>query len=181
MSKPQIQVALVCGPDCDMEVQAIRSTLEYFGARVFTYWIGRPSDFISVLTGGDIYSNTDYIILSFHGTDGKFVMPELGEDVYEADEPRGNFGPNEIRRFASMKGKVVIANGCTLGMPETAEAFLNAGCATYIAPDDFPNGSMGLMFVLRLFYEIIENKKDVKEAFHLTQSMDNEMRMYRFF
>lgn len=36
-----MQVALVVGPDCDMESQAVRAALEYFGVRVFTYWIGR--------------------------------------------------------------------------------------------------------------------------------------------
>jgi hypothetical protein len=55
-------------------------------------------------------------------------MPELAEEVNEAGEPSGNFGPNEIKRFATLKEKVVIANGCTLGELETARAFLDAGC-----------------------------------------------------
>lgn len=181
MSKPEIQVALVCGPNCDMEAQAIRSSLEVFGARVITYWVGRPNDFISVLTGEDLYANTDYMILSFHGTDGEFVMPELGEDIYEPGEPRGDFGPMEIRRFAQLDGKSVIANGCTLGLPETAEAFLDGGCASYIGPDDYPDGNIALMFVVRLFYEIIHNKKDIREAYRLAQSTDAEMGMYRLY
>lgn len=88
MSKPVMNVALVCGPDSDMETQAIRAALECFQARVFTYWIGRPNDLISVLSGEDIYHGTDMIILSFHGDEGKLLMPELGEDVYEEGEPR---------------------------------------------------------------------------------------------
>lgn len=51
MSKPEMNVALVCGPNSDMDTQAIRAAFEYFGARVFTYWIGRPSDFNAVLSG----------------------------------------------------------------------------------------------------------------------------------
>lgn len=43
-----IHVALVCGPDCELETQAIREAQEYFGARVITYWIGRPQDLESV-------------------------------------------------------------------------------------------------------------------------------------
>ncbi|MGI6187935.1 MAG: delta-aminolevulinic acid dehydratase, partial [Brevibacillus sp.] len=65
MSKPVMNVALVCGPDCDMEVHAIRATLEYFGARVFTYWVGRPYDLIDILSGKDLYPNTDTIVLCF--------------------------------------------------------------------------------------------------------------------
>lgn len=181
MSKPEMNVAVVCGPDCDMETQAIRSTLEYFGARVFTYWVGRPDDFISVLTGEDIYPDTDMILLNFHGDDGKFIMPELDESVYEEGEPHGDFGPDEIKRFAALHDKIVIANGCTLGDPATAKAFVDAGCQAFIGPDDYPDGSMALMFVIRLFYEMIHHKKDIKVAFQLAQSVDEEMSMYRYY
>lgn len=132
MSKPVLNVALVCGPDCDMDTQAIRASLEYFGARVFTYWIGRPSDLISVLSGEDLYAGTDLIILNFHGDEGKLIMPELGEDVYEDGEPQDDFGPDEIRRFAKLDGKIVFGNGCSLGDPALAAAFLERGCQLYI-------------------------------------------------
>lgn len=112
MSKPEMNVALVCGPDSDMDTQAIRATLEYFGARVFTYWIGRPNDFTAILSGEDLYPDTDMIILNFHGDEGTFIMPELGESIYDADELPGNFGPNEISRFTKLDGKIVFANGC---------------------------------------------------------------------
>lgn len=181
MSKPELNVALVCGPDCDMDTNAIRSTLEYFGARVFTYWIGRPSDFMTVLSGEDLYPETNVIVLNFHGDEGKFVMPELEESIYEEKEPRGDFGPNEIKRFTRLEGKVVIGNGCTLGSPELAEAFLNGGCSQYIGPNDDPYGNAALMFVLRFFYELIQNKKSVKEAFLIAKAMDQEMEMYQIY
>jgi hypothetical protein len=181
MSKPEMNIAIVCGPDCDLETQAIRASLEYFGARVFTYWIGRPSDFTAVLSGEDLYPGTDMILLNFHGEDGKFLMPELDEACYEEGEQRGNFGPGEIQRFAKLEGKIVLANGCTLGNPELANAFLTAGCKLYIGPDDYPEGNAALMLALRLFYEMLQHKKPAKEAFHLAQSMDAEMAMYRLF
>jgi len=181
MSKPEMNVAVVCGPNCELETQAIRSALECFGARVFTYWAGRPYDFIFVLTGEDLYPDTDMIFLSFHGDEGKFVMPELAEEVYEAGEPVGDFGPDEIKRFARLKEKIVIANGCTLGEPGMAKAFMDAGCKAYIGPDDYPDGNAALMFAIRLFYEMIQNRKSVKEAFDLAQSTDKEMSMYRFY
>ena len=110
-----MQVALVVGPDCDMESQAVRAALECFGVRVFTYWIGRPNDLISVLSGDDVYDGTDMILLNFHGDEGGLIMPELGEEVYEEEEPKGDFGADEIRRYAKLDGKTVIANGRSLG------------------------------------------------------------------
>lgn len=181
MSKPVMNVALVCGPDSDMETQAIRAALECFQARVFTYWIGRPNDLISVLSGEDIYHGTDMIILSFHGDEGKLLMPELGEDVYEDGEPRGAFGPDEVMRYARLDGKTVLGNGCTLGDPALAEAFLDRGCDFYIGPDDYPDGNAALMCVLRFFYEMIQNGKSVAEAFGIAQSMDDETSMYRLY
>ena len=41
-----LNVALVVGFNSDLEAQSIRASLEYFGARVVTYWIGRPKDFV---------------------------------------------------------------------------------------------------------------------------------------
>lgn len=40
-------------------------------------------------------------------------MPELGEDVYEEDELRGDYGPEEIRRYAKLDHHIVIGNGCS--------------------------------------------------------------------
>ncbi|ERI09393.1 hypothetical protein HMPREF0083_02512 [Aneurinibacillus aneurinilyticus ATCC 12856] len=181
MSKPVMNVALVCGPDCDMEIQAIRATLECFGARVFTYWVGRPNDLIDIISGKDLYPNTDMIILCFHGDEGQFIMPELEESIYELGEPKGNFGPEEIRRFAKLAGKTVISTGCSVGKLETAQAFLDSGCEVYIGPNDDPYGNDALMFVLRLFYDLIQNKRSVKEAFQNAKSLDAEMDMYQLY
>ncbi|WP_068614789.1 delta-aminolevulinic acid dehydratase [Paenibacillus tuaregi] len=181
MSKPELTVALVSGPDSDMDTQAIRSALEYFGARVITYWIGRPQDLIEVLSGKDIYPGTEMIVLNFHGDEGKLLMPELGEEVYEKDEPRGDFGPDEIRRFANIQGWTILANGCSLGDSALAEAFLEKGCQTYIGPDDYPYGNAALMFAIRLFYEMIQHKRSVQEAYSIAKEMDEEMAMYRIY
>jgi len=179
MSKPEAHVALVVGPDCDLEAQAVRATLEYWGVRVTTYWIGRPQDLIDVLSGEELYPDIAFIYLAFHGEEGRMIMPELEAEVYEPGEPQGSFGPEQIDRYAKLRGKLVLANGCTLGAPEMAAAFLRRGCSAYISPDDYPDGSMALMFAHRLFYELIHQKKDVSEAFVLAQSIDEEARMYR--
>ncbi|GIO08685.1 hypothetical protein J31TS6_47130 [Brevibacillus reuszeri] len=181
MSKPVMNVALVCGPDCDMEVQAFRASLEYFGVRVFTYWVGRPNDLIDVLSSKDLYPNTDIIILCFHGDEGQFIMPELEESIYEPGEPKGDFGPEEIRQFAQLTGKVVIGTGCSVGKRETAQSFLDSGCEVYIGPNDYPDGNDALMFVLRLFHDLIQNNRGIKEAFQNAKSLDAEMDMFQLY
>lgn len=83
-------------------------------------------------------------------------------------------------RYARLDGKIVLGNGCTLGDPALAEAFLTAA-AISTRPDDYPDGNAALMFVLRFFYEMIQNGKSVAEAFGIAQSMDDETSMYRLF
>ncbi len=96
-----LNVALVVGFNSDLEAQSIRASLEYFGAKVITYWIGRPKEFVDILSGNGLYNDIDYVVFCFHGEEGKFVMEELGEDIYEQDEPRGYFGAAEIYKYAN--------------------------------------------------------------------------------
>ena len=65
-----LNVALVVGFNSDLEAQSIRASLEYFGARVVTYWIGRPKDFVEVLSGKNLFNDINYIIFCFHGEEG---------------------------------------------------------------------------------------------------------------
>lgn len=181
MSKPEMDVAIVCGPDCDMETQALRATLEYFGARVFMYWVGRPNDFIDVLSGKDLFPNTDLVILNFHGDEGRFVMPEIGDEAYEEGEPHGDFGSEAVRQFAKLGGRTIVCNGCDLGNKEMAEAFLHGGCQTYIGPDDYPYGNSTLMFVIRFCYELIQNKRSVQQAYDLARAADEDTMMYQLY
>lgn len=77
---------LVVGFNSVLEVQSIRASLEYFRAKVVTYWIRRPREFINILSGKGLYNDINYVIFCFHGEEGKFVMEELSEDIYEQDD-----------------------------------------------------------------------------------------------
>ncbi|WP_445480185.1 delta-aminolevulinic acid dehydratase [Lysinibacillus irui] len=182
MSKPELFVNLVVGPDCDFESMAIRAALESFGARVTLHLIGRPNDLIDVLSGEDLYGRMDYLILNFHGNEGRFCLPELGEEVYENDEPKDlYFGPKHIESYCRLQNVKVLATGCTLGWQQLATAFLASGCHSYLAPDDYIDGNANLMFVIRYFYEIITNQKNQQEAFDLAQAIDSETAMYKLY
>lgn len=182
MSRPELYITIVVGPNCDMEAFAIRSTLEYFGARVTVHWIGRPNDLVDVLSGKELDQRCDYLILAFHGDEGRLCMPELAEDVYEPDEPRGEFFTYlDVKRHSNLKSIKVIATGCTLGEEKLAKAFLECGCHSYIAPTDYIDGNSALMFVIRLLYEMINNKKHQQEAFEIAKSIDGETSVYQLF
>ncbi|MGW6163285.1 delta-aminolevulinic acid dehydratase, partial [Bacillus altitudinis] len=108
MSQPVMRITLAAGPNSELESFALRAALENFGAKVDMHWIGRPNDLINVLSGRN-RGETDFILLSFHGEEGAFLMPELGEDVYEEGEPRGAaFGADDIKRYASLNGVHII-------------------------------------------------------------------------
>lgn len=182
MSKPELYVNLVVGPNCDFESMAIRAALESFGARVTLHLIGRPNDLIDVLSSVDLHGKMDYLILNFHGDEGRFCLPELGEDVYEDNEPKSiYFGPLDVQTYSRLQGVKVIAAGCTLGWEQLATAFLQSGCHSYLAPNDYIDGNANLMFLIRFFYEIISHHKNQQEAFELAQAIDSETAMYKLY
>ncbi|MEB2281722.1 delta-aminolevulinic acid dehydratase [Lysinibacillus xylanilyticus] len=182
MSKPDLYVSLVVGSNCDIESIALRSVLESFGVRVTLHLIGRPNDFIDVLSGEDLNDQIDYLILNFHGDEGRFCMPELGPEIYELNEPKGEFfGPQEISNYCKLKDVKVIASGCTLGEKQLANAFLKSGCHSYLGPNDYIDGNANLMFLIRFMYEIIANKRTQQEAIELAKSIDEETSMYQLY
>lgn len=160
--------------------ELIRQALESLDVSVIHHPIGRPRDFIDFLSG-KVYFPSDFIIFDFHGVDGKFAMPELPDYIYFADEPRGNWGAEEINRFCSIKAPVIINMGCSMGTESLSEAFLNNSCEVYIGANDYPDAVSADFFVQRLFYEHLQNKHPLKEAFQLARETDTETGFYQWF
>ncbi len=50
-------------------------------------------------------------------------MEELGEEVYEQDEPRGYFGTEEIYKYAKLHNTHIVNSGCTLGEQKSSKVF----------------------------------------------------------
>lgn len=88
----------------------------------------------------------------------KLLWPVLGEEVYEKEEPRGNFSSEEIRKYINLTGKLILNLGCSTGNPAMAEAFSENN--VYIAPKDDVDGNSALLFTIQLFYEIAQKQKD---------------------
>jgi len=131
-----------------------RQTLESFGYFVVMYGIGKPQDLMDILEGKMI-TKFDYIIISGHGEEnGEIIMDELGEDIYFPDEPRGNFGYNEINKYLKLTDTCIIGLGCYYGHEDMAKAFAknnNIYIASTIATD---NGA--LVFAILFFYYLSE-------------------------
>jgi len=158
--------------------EALRQMLEYFGYTVVMYGIGRPQHFIEILEG-KMLTNFDFIVISCHGEDGEIVMPELAEYIYYPDEPRGNFGFNEISKYLALKNTCIINTGYTTGDENLAKAFAKNN-NTYIAPTDYIEGDSTLMFAVLFFYYLCANihKLDVEAAYKKASSLDSETNLY---
>lgn len=159
------------------EPEALRQSLEYFGYFVAVKYIGRPNDLISVLKG-DLPFETDCIILSCHGENGEILMPVLGDDVYEADEPKGNITASDIDKHLKLKDKLILNLGCTTGEKDLAKAFSKKN--TYIASDDYTEGNAALYFAISLFYEMSKGEEPDK-AYKTAKATDSETKFFKIF
>jgi len=130
---------------------------------------------------GKTYLPSDFIIFSFHGDEGKFCLPELGEDIYYEYEPRGNFGPEEISQYCKIRTPLIINTGCTLGNQALAHSFLAKACHTYIGSRDYIEGMSTAFFVVRFFYELYQNGRSAQEAFAAARSTDSETMLFEWF
>ena len=168
---------LIAFTDAELEAAAIRAAAESFGATVFFYPVGRPADFLAVLAGEAGFPEPDAVILSFHGEDGAFLMPALGEDVYFPDEPRGPVGPDLIRSSLKLENRIVLSTACTTGRKETADAFRARG-NFYAGPVGYAEGSAALMFVLRFLYEWIAKDADPRTSARCAAGADGETGLF---
>ncbi len=160
------------------EPEALRQALEYFGYFVAIKYIGRPKDFIAVL-GGETVFDPDCIILSCHGEDGEIIMPVLGDDVYEPNEPRGNMTASDVDTYLNLRGKLILNLGCTTGEKALGKVFSKQN--TYIASDDYTEGNAALYFAVTLFYELSKDGVSVAEAFKKAKSTDSETQLFQIY
>ena len=181
MSKPVLHVFLAIGEGCERESHALRATLEYFGIQITIRWIGRPNDLIHILSGQDELRNMDYLILNFHGDDGRFCLNELADEVYEKDEPRIKFfTAQNLKKVAKLNGLKVISAGCSLGAKDLAQAILQSGAELYLAPKGYIDGNANLMFLIQFFYEIT-NGKPICEAVEIARAINEETGLYQLY
>ena len=176
--KKSVALLDLAGGRCESE--SIRQTLEYFGYFVGMYRIGRPQHLIDILAG-KMSCAYDCFVLSCHGDDdGKILMEKLAEHIYFPDEPRGNFGYEEISQYLDLKNTLIISTGCSTGNETLAKAFAKNG-NIYIAPAADPEGNSALIYTYLFFYHTCYNEFNIEDAHLKASSIDIETGMFTVF
>ncbi len=166
--------------DTGNEVEAIRQTLEYLGLQTIVYQIGRPLDFIDVISGKRRLKAISVLVICGHGNSRKILMPKLDPSVYFTNEPQQDFGVREMRQYANFSGLLVLTTGCTLGEEAFGKSIIHCKADTFIGPSGYIEGNAALAFVQRFFYEYVKERGAFR-AFTLAQQIDEETAKYRFF
>ncbi|MCL2513055.1 MAG: hypothetical protein FWF08_04055 [Oscillospiraceae bacterium] len=172
-------IAIISFSDAGTEAEALRQALEHLGYFIIMYRIGRPQDFIKIISG-ETGIHFDFMIISCHGRDGKIKLPVLGEDVYFGDEPRSDFGYTEINRYLKLKNTCIINSGCTTGDKAISEAFAKNG-NKYIAPADYIEGSGAFVFTVLFFYYLSQEGYDIASAYKRARETDSETGLFAYF
>ena len=173
-------VALLDLADVGCESDSIRQTLEYFGYFVGMHRIGRPQHVIDILAGKTSCAYDCFVFICHGDDDGKILMGELAEHIYFPDEPRGNFGYEEISRYLELKNTLIISTGCSTGNEALAKAFAKNG-NIYIAPIDDPEGNSALIYTHLFFYHACYNDFNIEDAHNKARSVDAETGMFTLF
>jgi len=168
-------IAIVSFGDAGGESEALRQAAECFGYSVLKYGIGRPQDFIDIISGK--IPHVDCIIISCHGGDSGIVMPKLGQDIYLSSEPQGDFGALEIDKYLALKDTCIVNLGCATGAEDMARAFTKNN-NTYIAPVDYVEGSSSLIFAISLLYHASQNGFDIADSYRKASSTDSETGLF---
>ena len=147
---------------------ALRAALDEFQILVRRFPIGQALHLLKLLSGDE--PTAPYVILCCHGVDGAIVLPEPA-DHFEGPQPvHGILTADALGGRVHLPDRVVIATGCGTGNPELAQAFLDGGCAAYIAPTGGPYGNSVVVAITLLFFGLMRART-------LAQSMDR-MRHY---
>lgn len=125
--------------DIALEAQgtALRTLLDQFLMLVRRFPVGQARHLLALLAGNE--PTADYVVLSCHGEGGAILLPELHPRFEETQPLHGRVTADDVRKFARLPGRVIIATGCGTGNDELAQAFLDAGCTAYVAPTGGPH------------------------------------------
>lgn len=161
-------ISLICLEErSTLESVALRGALEYLGYVVSTHWIGSKESFLKLLSGEVPIDNT--VIISDHGYKKGFMLSD--EKVIKPEEFKGQI---------TWKDKKVVSLGCCTGSKEFADAFIKSGVATYLAPDDYPDGNATLTFAIYLFF-LLKKGDSLSVALEKAKQLDKELDSFKLY
>ena len=170
--KPFETVTVVCDQGGGMLGLAgsIRTFLEGLSLHVQFYNLVQKRDVLKFLAGE--FPLTQYAVICCHGNEvadiGKqmsFEVVHQKDDDYENPDgwERVTFGltPANIVKYVRGEGRTFVSLACGAGHEEFAQAFLKAGCNTYIAPQGaFVNSNAAVLFTAGFFYFLQAESRD---------------------
>ncbi len=174
-------IGIIVGPEVGNEAEAIRQSAEYFGYQVVMKYLGRPNDFLKLLRGEDpLFNGLEIWILSVHGDEGKFILPELDPSIYQEHEPRHPIGVETLTDKITLNQQLILNTGCTLGSESLAQLFLSGGAKAYIGATDYVEGNAGLLFCIRFLYEWMKGA-ELATVFAQAAAVDQETGLFRLY
>lgn len=160
----------------DSSALTLRSALEELGIQVNYLPVGQARHVIAAL--GSDRPIAPYVIVCCHGDSGSIYLPELGGEIADAQPFAGNIGPDQVRKHLQIPGSAVISLGCETGEPALAEAFLQVGASSYVAPTGQPDGHAAFIASLLLFYELTEGR-ELLDAVERVRTYNDSLAMWR--
>jgi len=161
------------------EMLALRMALEWFNVRVFVDLVATSEQLIQALNHPIV--KPDYAVLMCHGVDEGLYLGELAPEVAATQPYNGAINATQFREFLAIDGYPVINNGCSLGTPDYAQAFLDCGATTYIGAIDDESGGASLMYLISLFYHMTEHNQSLSEAHLSACNIDDDTRMFKLY
>lgn len=161
----QEPVSIVLVSYTDLEAMTLRNVLECFNYRVEMHRVGSRPQFIEILRGG--IPTFRHVVLSCHGDENGLVVP------YQAP-----VSPAELARIAHLPDHVVVSLGCMTGTEALARAFLDGGCAAYVAPTDNVSARAALLFAIHLFY-FMGGKRSLDDAVQASRQHDRACALFK--
>lgn len=158
--------------------RALRDGLEVFGVQVNYLRVGQPRHLVAALNGTRPIA--PYVVLCCHGDEGRILMDDVAEDLARFQPFNGAVGPDRVREHFRLPGSVTLVTGCDTGEPALADAFLDAGAGTYIAPRGAPFGYASVFAPLFFFYELTELRTPT-EAVERLRAHDDELAMWQLY
>jgi hypothetical protein len=175
---PRTPVSIVALPNPN-EAHSMRALLENMNCVVTVHWCGTPTDFLAVLGQGD--SAPPYLIISGHGDEDEGFWLSSYAEFIDTSMLRGEYMPAEvIDPVVNLPGCTVISTACGTGARGMGRAFTRTGRVNaYIACRTFPHGSAMEVYLVNLFYNLLDKKLALRDAWHRAMVATDDPAIYQ--
>jgi len=176
MNKNHLDIIVISN---ELEALAIRACLEWWGVITRIFFVSKSQDLINILSGKEKLS--PHVLLACHGTKKGIVLPELDKNIAKQQPYNKFITPTNLKNFLKLNKQIILSNGCKTGTAEFANVFLKSGAKIYIAPKDYLEGNISLLYVINFYYFLFVKKLSVNDAYNKTKLIISEGETFEFF